>query len=284
MNRDASGWHFQAILSGRPGKRSPVAALAASLASALLMAPSIGWCAPAVAAAIVVRTAAQEDAAPRYEMEKSADGSSVVGGICIDILRAIERFDPQIRFSGDQIRLPLRRVLSALQYGDIDAYCGLNKSAEREQWSVFVEPPLYALDYTVAVNANDNVQIQSLEDIHRLGANGTILVINGSESQARLQRLGGLEIDSSGNDQAANLHKLLAGRGRFFYRHTLGLRAEIRRLGLEDKIKILPVSLGKEYQYLLVSKKAPPEILDRLRRSISMLQASGELARIMARY
>ncbi len=240
---------------------------------------------PAVrAASITVRTAAQEDAAPRYELVKSADGKSVVAGICIDILRAIERVDPKIRFSGDQNRLPLRRVQLALQFGEIDAYCGLNKSVEREQWSVFIEPPLYALDYTMAVNADDNVQIRSFDDLRHLGANGTILVMSGSESAMRLHNLGGLDIDASGTGQEANLRKLMAGRGRFFYRHTLGLRAEIHRLGLEGKIRILPVSLDREYQYLLVSKKTSPDVVERLRRSVVKLQTSGELARIMASY
>jgi len=285
MSRPATGRHAISVLDAlhrrmwwaSPGVQH--AGLFVALFSASLLAVPT-----ARAASIIVATAAQEDAAPRYELEKSTGGESVVGGICIDILRAIERVDPQIRFSGDQNRLPLRRVQLALQFGEIDAYCGLNKSAEREQWSVFIEPPLYALDYTMAVNANDEVQIRSFDDVRRLGANGTILVMSGSESAARLHSLGGLDIDSSGTGQEANLRKLLAGRGRFFYRHALGLRAEIHRLGLEDKIRILPVSLDKEFQYLLVSKKAPPEVVDRLRRAVVKLQSGGELARIMAKY
>jgi polar amino acid transport system substrate-binding protein len=240
---------------------------------------------PTLAAATsIIKTASQEDASPRYTTEKTEDGHLIVNGLCIDILRAIERVAPDIKFSGDQIPLPLRRVQMSLETGDIDVYCGLNKSQEREKQFIFLEPPLYKVNYKVAVRADDDVQIRSLDDIRKLGENGRILVMNGSDSQFKLQSFPGLKIDSDGADQATNLRKLIARRGRFFYRHEQGLRAEIIAQGLSDKIRILPNSLGEEFQYFLISKKAPPEIVNRIRAAIVKIKNTGELARIRAKY
>lgn len=247
----------------------------------VLFALAVG---PASARILTIKTAAQEEASPRYNVALKKDGRQTVTGLCIDILRAIERVDPEIRFVGDQAPLPLVRVQASLEHGDIDAYCGLNKNPEREKTILFLEPPLYEVNYTVAVRADDDVQVKSFEDIRKLGADGKVLVMHGSSSQRFLENIGGLQLDTGGKNQFDNLQKLIAGRARFFYRHDLGLHGEIVDEGLGDKVKLLPISLDRQYQYLLVSKKAPPEVAQRLRKAIEKLKADGELGRIRARY
>ena len=61
------------------------------------------------AAAVELRTAAQDATAPKFVARHGPGGPQVVG-LCVDILHAIERLDPELRFVGTQHWLPVPRV------------------------------------------------------------------------------------------------------------------------------------------------------------------------------
>lgn len=222
-------------------------------------------------------------APPRYQVV-TQDGRKSIGGLCVDIMRAIEKVDPEIRFIGDQNTMPQSRLLSLLKVGEVDiAFC-YNKNSEREKTFRIIEPALYEIHYKVAVRSNDEVDIRSFNDIRRLGDHGTILVNFGSSSVLFLQSIGGLQIDSSGVTQEINLRKLVNGRGRFYYRHELGMLAELKSSNFAREIRLLPMVLDSEEQYVMFSRSADPLAVERVKKALGKLKASGELDRLRGRY
>ena len=75
-----------------------------------LLAPASG----AVAATEVYHTAAQADSAPKYLT--LAGGKT--GGICVDLFRRMEAWEPALRIAGDQTTLPLKRLTFKIGDGD----------------------------------------------------------------------------------------------------------------------------------------------------------------------
>ncbi len=89
-----------------------------------------------------------------------------------------------------------------------------------------------------------------------------------------------------GKDTPVNLQKLIVGRGRFILQNDFALDDEIKRDKLGDKIKILPAKFDKEgaERYMVVSKKAAPQIKEKLRAALDKLNRSGELGKLFRPY
>ncbi|QNM96072.1 substrate-binding periplasmic protein [Chitinimonas koreensis] len=249
--------------------RIPLAALVAALAFGQ------------AGAVTTIRTAAQTESEPKYLPAEDGKG---IRGLCVDLYRAIEQADPNLRFVGDQAALPLKRLETMVERGELDAFCGLVRNAEREARFVYAEPALYNVAYRVAIRADDRVSVAGWDDVRKLGADGILLVNQGSGAVKRLEEFGGLKIDAGGRTTGENLSKLLAGRGRFYYYRTPGLKGEIRRAGLADKIRILPATLDVTPFYLLFNKAVPRATVEAVNRALAQLQARGELARILDRW
>jgi glutamate/aspartate transport system substrate-binding protein len=235
----------------------------------------------AVGVAQEFTTAGQQGNAPRFELH---DGKIV--GLCPDLLAAITAADPSLTFKMNPELLPSARLYKELGDGTNDVVCGLIRTKEREALAEFIEPPLYAVNYTLAARADDDVKIASWDDVRALGPAGVVLALNGVPSSAQLKAMTGLTVDDGGRTQEQNLKKLLEGRGRFFYRHDLGLMAEINaNPDFRGKVKLLPVVLIREPQYLLLSKKsAQIAAAPKLAAALAKLQADGALERIHAKY
>lgn len=125
-------------------------------------------CPPVLAAepstTILLRTAAQEGTEPKF----IAAGKDRIGGLCIDIMRAIEQADPGLRFAGDQRWKPLIRAYSELESGLEDVQCAVQRTAEREKRFNFIGPALYTIDYHFLARANDLLTIHTWDDVRKL--------------------------------------------------------------------------------------------------------------------
>lgn len=247
-----------------------VCAFALSLASVPLSATEI-------------RTAAQEATTPKFA-QLNPGRKTPIGGLCVDIMRAIERVEPDIVFVGDQTWQPLARVEAGVAHGQLDAACGLLRSPEREAKFTYIEPILYPMNYFLAVRADDSVQIRNWDDVRQLGDRGTILVVHGFGIVRQLEKMGGLKIDSGGRDPENNLGKLVAGRGRFFIHRSPGINAEIANAGMQGKVRVLPTVMHTENFHMVVSNKLPADTREKIRGAIIRLHASGEMARLLGQW
>jgi polar amino acid transport system substrate-binding protein len=240
-------------------------------------------CAPSMPGATEIRTAAQDASEPKFValIEK---GKSEVGGLCVDIMRAIERVDPTLKFVGDQIWQPLLRIEAGVSAGHLDACCGLLRAKSREAKYVYIEPPLFQVNYHLVARADDDVQINNWNDVRKLGSQGVILVINGFGIIRKLEEEGDLKIDAGAYTSKANFDKLLAGRGRFYYHRSPGIKSEIRNAGVANKVKILPAVMHSEQFYMVLSKTVAAETVEKIRKAIAVLEKNGELKRILEKW
>ncbi|PHV13037.1 substrate-binding periplasmic protein [Chitinimonas sp. BJB300] len=235
---------------------------------------------PIAASALEIRTAAQ-DSQPKF----IKDGETITG-LCVDVFKAIERVDPELKFSELRDFMPLPRIEAWLEEGKLDAFCGLAKTDKRKAKLDFIETPIYATQSVLAARIDDKVDIKGFDDLAKLGDDGVVLVVNGTVHVDILAAHPSIKFDAGAKDTSTNLNKLIAGRGRFVFQNDFALADEIKRDHFVGKIKILPTQFELEgtERYFVVSKKATPGINDKLRAAVEKLSKSGELARIFLAY
>ena len=229
--------------------------------------------------AIELKTAAQ-DSTPKYFL----DEDDRMGGICVDIMQAIEVVDPEIKFAGYQRILPFKRLQMYLEEGRIDVFFGFRETAQRKEKYIFLNIPLYQIRYVAAVRIEDNVNINALNDVRALGSDGVILTVHGSAASRFLTGEGGLLVDDGAVNPTTLLKMLMGGRGRFAFYHDLGLRSAIRMETLEKKVRILPASFLTYSHYAAFSKNTDTTTIAKVKRAIEKLIHNGTLAEIHHKY
>lgn len=228
---------------------------------------------------IVLRTAAQESYPKYYKL-----GDQLMGGICVDIMQAIENENPKIKFAGYQEFLPFKRLQAYLELGQLDVFFGFKKTEIRVQSYAFVDIPLYEINYVVAIRTDSKVNIKSFDDIRALGKKGTILTIYGTAASRFLHKQGGLFVDDAAKTPLVALKKLKSKRGNFVFYHDLGLKSLIKRGKLAREIKILPVSFSTYYHYVAFQKNTSLKTFNQVKSTLEKLNVNGELSRIRRKY
>ena len=198
---------------------------------------------------------AYQEGYPKYYRAKNPVNAEVQG-LCIDILHAIEKT------TGLYIRapygfIPFRRLQSQLADGRIDLFIGMAKNEARLKKYIFIDTPLYEVNHIIAARQSDNVNIQDYDDIRNLAPDNIILTNFSTATERLLKRQEGLNIDSEGTTIAANLKKLMYGRGRFICFHDLALLGAIERYGYSKKIRVLPLILKTYYHYIAFAPDTP---------------------------
>ena len=229
-----------------------------------------------------LRTSARQETAPMY-VPLEHDGKHFIGGLCIDILRAIEKVAPDLRFVGDQQWVPVGRVDVGVTYGKLDVACGVLRTASREQKFVFVEPALFTLRYYLVARADDDVAVRNWDDVRKLGADGTMLLVHGYGMLEKLMPEG-LHVDANARDVRSNLMKLAIGRARFYLHRDPGLRAEMVKAGVQGKLRVLPEAMESADFHMVIAKSVPQPVRDRVQDAIACLERSGELARLYRKW
>lgn len=228
--------------------------------------------------AIDVRTAAQ-DSQPKF----IKDGAAITG-LCIDIFKALERTDPDLKFAPLSGFTPLPRTEAQLLEGSLDVICGLAGTKDRKEKFDVIDTPIYTTHLTLAVRKDDPTDVKGFDDIRKLGPDAIVLTVTQTVQAELAAAQPGLKVDSAAKDTSQNLQKLVAGRGRFILHNDFALVDEIRRDNLGDKVKLLPVQLTTEGRFFIVSKKAPAGLKDKLAAALDKLSKSGELAKIFQPY
>lgn len=247
-------------------------AKAVFLAALIVLPPGL----PAFATEI--RTAAQNS------QPKFIQNGSAVEGLCVDVFRAIERLDPTVKFSPLESFVPLTRIEYMMVEGHYDAFCGLAKTSTRQARFDFIEIPLYQTHSMLAARIDDQADIKSFDDLQALGRDALVLVVAKTVHAAVLADQTGVQFVEGGRNLTDTLNMLIRGRGRFVFHSDIALKDEIKRYKLEDKIKLLPTQFATEGRYLVVSKKAAPEVKEKLGIAMEKLRTSGELSKIVQSY
>ncbi|MFZ6721652.1 substrate-binding periplasmic protein [Undibacterium sp. Ji49W] len=231
----------------------------------------------------IIRTAAQEASEPKF-ITINQQGKTSIDGICVDIMRGLEKVDPGLKFVGDQIWQPRIRIDAGMNAGNIDAICGVQRITRNTSQYHFLDTVLFSVSYLLAVRADDDIDIQNWDDIRKLGDKGVILTLHGFGIVNILEKMGGLTIDSGATSSLSNLNKLLAGRGRFYCHRSPGIKLSIQQAGLEKKIRLLAKPQLSEKFYMAVSKTLPADHTKKISNALVVMESSGELRRIFEKY
>ena len=231
------------------------------------------------AGAIDLQTAAQESLPKYYRSE-----DNTMGGICVDIIKAIEDMEPRITVRGYQEFLPFKRLQSNLKKGQLDVFFGLKKTEGRRRIYQFLDIPLYQLNYVLAARIDDTAQIQSFDDVRSLGAECRVLTVYGTAACQFIHNAGGIRIDEGAKSPDILLKKLVNGRGRFAFYHDLGLRSIIRKNHLEQQVKILPTKFATYQHYAAFSPHVSMKTINLVGAALLKIKKSGRLDRIRQQY
>jgi polar amino acid transport system substrate-binding protein len=230
----------------------------------------------AAAQAVVLRVLGQESIEPKWIF---TDGRA--RGMCPDILEAIGKQEPGLRFAGYERARSLRTIDAGLATGEVVGACALLDSPERRATARIAGKPLYMARQRLAATSGDTAVINSIDDLVRLKA--LVNAARGAAFVAQL-RAKGVDVDDSTGDHMVNVRKILGGHGRFIFMNELTLLRYIASEQLEGKIKMLPVVLMEEPVYFWISKKTEPAIASRIEQALDKLAANGELNRIYERW
>ena len=138
--------------------------------------------------------------------------------------------------------------------------------------------------YLLVARADDQLVVNSWDDVRALGERGVVLVNRGFTTSDYLKQLGGLQINASATDPAINLHMLVARRGRVFLHRNPGLKTLIARTGMTGKVKVLPHVMYENPTYIAIGKHVDAAVVARVRRALEQMEHTGELARIVKKW
>lgn len=226
---------------------------------------------------IQLRTAMQSGALAKYAPDDAA-----APGLCLEILRAVERIDPGLRFVGLEVRAPLLRIERLLAQGEIDVFfCLLKSPARAAQWR-YLPVPLYRIRQMAVQRANDPTELRSMADLVAAGLRKPVLLSQGTLLAETLRR-GNVRIGMAPSEREA-LQMLQLGRTDVVYGQDLNLLRSIRAVGLSEQLRLSSTVFDEDFQYATVSKQLSPAVADRLTQALQQLERDGSLRAIAEKY
>lgn len=225
---------------------------------------------------VAVRILGQESIPPKWV----AKDSGGLEGICPDILSAMEKAEPRLKFTGHDEFRSVPVIEQGLQTGAVQAACALLDSDKRRKIA-YQSVRLYNVKHRLAATIADKAVVDSIDDLVKLKP--LITTSRGAAYSDQLRQLG-LEVDDSTGDNVTNLRKILGGHGRFVYMNEMTLVWLIREQRLQDKVRILPAILKEEPIYFWISKKTDAQATQLIQQALQKLQKNGELNRIYERW
>jgi len=231
--------------------------------------------------AFELRTAAQ-DIRPKF-IKVLQNEKSIMAGLEIDIIRAIESVDSDIKFIGQNSFMPIGRIITELKSGRLDIFIGAGKTDSRIKNLIFIDPPLYPVHHVLLAKIDEPLNITSYSQLKALGKKGSTLTILNTGTQRHLEAIGDLKVTPI-QSVPTMLELVALGRARFAYYHDLGLTYAARKYALDDAFKILPTKFHTYHHYAVLSKHTPNAYLKRIKSAIIQLKKSGILRKIHQKY
>ncbi len=241
-----------------------------------LLVSQIMWVGEASATPITLRVMGQESIPPKWIATRTG-----LRGVCPDILQAIEKIEPRVKFLRPMEIRSLPFLEQGLDRGTIDGACALLDTGRRRAIARIAGPPLYEVRHRLAARIGDRVSVGSMAE---LAALKPLINTQRNASYAEQLRSFGLQVDDSSGDNTVNLNKIVAGHGRFFYINELTLQWMLEHEGFKGKVRMLDWVVREEPIYFHFSKKASPAAVQLVESALNRLQANGELAKIYAKW
>lgn len=234
--------------------------------------------APLQAQQLLLRTVQQSGSIVKYNPE----GGAARPGLCLEILRAVEKQDPGLRFTGLDQQAPLKRVERLLADGLVDAFFCLLKSPEREKQWRYVPVPLYTIRHVLVQRADDPHTPKSLAELATQSRVKPVLVMRGTALARRL--LAAHVAIAEVNSEREALQMLLLGRADVIYGQDINLQRHVLESRQADKLRVGASSFLEEPQYLALRADLPAAQEDRLTQALRKLERDGTLRQLAEKY
>jgi len=249
------------------------------VASSLALLLLLGGVGKALAAGWLLRTAVQEGSAPKYLVGPAGKDGAALSGLCPDILRAIERVDPEIRFEIDPTPTPLRRIEKSLQEGRLDVLCALLDTPRRQQIAHRLSTPVYAVRERLVALRPESLQPASFDELARLGA---LVATQAGASYADKLRQHGVSVDET--DTVTALRNIVRRRVRYYYGNELTCVFYIKAGQLGAELGLVPGVMGETPSHFWAGRHLEAALIKRLDTALIKLKRNGTLERIYNRY
>jgi len=243
-----------------------------------LLTALLALAAPLQAQELLLRTVQQSGSVVKYDPE----GGPARPGLCLEILRAVEKQDPGLRFTGLDQQVPLKRVERLLADGLVDAFFCLLKSPEREKQWRYVPVPLYTVRHVVVQRADDPRNPETLAALARLSRSKPVLVMRGTALARRLLAAH-VAIAEVGSEREA-LQMLMLGRADAIYGQDINLLHHVQESRQADRFRVGHGAFLEEPQYLAVRADLPAAHEERLTLALRKLERDGTLRQLAEKY
>lgn len=235
-------------------------------------------CLPAQAEDLTLRTVQQGGSLVKYD----PDGGPERPGICMEVIRAVQRLDPGLQFSGLDQQAPLKRVERLLADGLVDVFFCLLKSPERERQWRYAAVPLYTIRHVIVQRADDPRHLDTLPELAAASRDKRVLVMRGTALARRLLEAGVAITEVSSEREA--LQMLGMGRADVIYGQDINLRRHIQEARQGDKTKFGRTVFQEEPQYVALRADLPAVHEERLTQALRRLERDGTLRALAEKY
>ena len=249
------------------------------VASSLALLLMLGGMGKALAAGFLLRVAVQEGSAPKYLVGPPGKGGASVGGLCPDILRAIEGVDPEIRFEIDPTPTPLRRIEKSLDEGRLDVLCALLETPRRHQIAHRLATPVYSVRERLVALRDDASSPKGFDELARSGG---LVATQAGASYADKLREHGVAVDET--DTVVALRNIVRRRVRYYYGNELTCVYYIKAGHMSAELGLVPGVMGETPSHFWAGKHLEPDLVKRLDAALFKLKRNGSLERIYNRY
>lgn len=241
-----------------------------------LLSPLLALGAQAQEPPLQLRTVQQGGSLVKYD----PDGK--LPGLCLEVLRAVERLDSGLRFTGLEQRVPLKRVERLLAEGAIDVFFCLLRSPERERLWRYAAVPLYTIRHVVVQRVDDGRHFDTLSDLAEASRHKPVLVMRGTALAKRLVGAGVSTAEVASEREA--LQMLTLGRADVIYGQDINLRRHVSDVKLGDQLKLGRTVFQEEPQYLALRAGLPVAHEERLTQALRRLEKDGTLRQLADKY
>jgi polar amino acid transport system substrate-binding protein len=227
---------------------------------------------------LTLRTVQQSGSLVKY----APQGGAARSGLCLEILRAVEKQDPGLRFSGLEQQAPLKRVERLLADGRVDVFFCLLKSPEREKQWRYAAVPLYTIRHVIVQRADDDRHFDSLAELAAASRTKPVLVMRGTALSSRLAAAD-VAIAEVGSEREA-LQMLTLGRADAVYGQDINLQRHVAENRLSEQTKFGRTIFQEESQYLALRADLPAAYEERLTQALRKLEKDGTLRQLAEKY
>ncbi|MFQ3262411.1 substrate-binding periplasmic protein [Reinekea sp.] len=199
-------------------------------------------------------------------------------GLCDQIYSVLaEQLKPYgIELLVDPTLYPAKRLLSMVENGEADGFCGLERTPDREKTFTYISPSLYTVSYLLLAHESESFIPTSVDDIIR--HNSVVGTFYGTNSSRWLKGHAGLLVNDNFDSLDAAIKLVGMKKLRYFYYHDLALNYYSNDSQFE--VKTLPTRLQHKPHWLVLNKSLSDKTTQDLTSALAELYKSGQIKNI----